>query len=87
MPVKKTRALVKARAKPKVSGGPNSFQHFVGKLRSTDPVVASIRDHAAANNFPDIESWAQIRSYMTHTGAAHEAMVGARIAWREFRRG
>ena len=48
---------------------------------------ASIRDHAAANNFPDLESWAQIRSYMVHTGAPHEAMVGARIAWREFRRG
>lgn len=84
MPVKK--APRKAKATPKTTRGPNSFHHFVCKLPASDPVLAPFKVHAAANDFPDIDAWAEIRSYLLRTGAQHEAIVGARTAWREFQR-
>jgi hypothetical protein len=68
----------------KASGRPISFRHFVRNLRGAKPVVAAFKVHAAENAFPNIDSWAEIRSYLVRTGAQHEAVVGARIAWREF---
>jgi hypothetical protein len=78
----------KARPEPKASGGaegPNSFRHFIRKLPTTNPGLGLFKVHAAESNFPDTESWAEIRSYLVRAGAQHEAVVGARIAWREFR--
>jgi len=82
VPVKK--ASSRRTTKAKASGGPNSFGHFVRNLRGVDPVLAPFKAHAAANVFPHVDSWAEIRSYLFRTGAQHEAVVGARIAWREF---
>ena len=84
MPIKKPRARQKGRATPKASGAANSFHHFVGKLPGTDPLIAAFKVHAAENACPDTASWAKIRSYLFRTGAQHEAVVGARTAWREF---
>lgn len=88
MAVKEARSHRKARPKSKASGGaegPNSFRHFVRKLRTTDAGLGLFKVHAAESNFPDTDSWAEIRSYLVRIGAQHEVLVGARIAWREFR--
>jgi hypothetical protein len=84
VPIKKSRARQKGRATPKASGASDSFGHFVRKLPGTDPLIAAFQVHAAENKCPDTGSWAKIRSHLSRTGAKHEAMVGARIAWREF---
>lgn len=84
MPVKKARSPGKKRAMPKASRGSNSFRNFVRNLKGADPMLASFKAHAAANDFPDTESWAKIRSYLFRTGAEHETVGGARIAWRQF---
>jgi hypothetical protein len=68
---------------PKASRGSNSFRDFVGNLNGADPVLARFKAHAAVNEFPDIETWAVVRSYLLQTGAEHETVVGARIAWRQ----
>ena len=86
MPVKKARSRRKGRATPKASARPNSFRHFVRNLHGADLALAAFKVHAAENAFPNIDAWAEIRSYLVRTGAQHEAMVGARIAWREFHR-
>jgi hypothetical protein len=83
VPVKKARSLRKKRPMPKASRG-SSFRNFVRNLNGGDSMLAPFKVHAAANDFPDTESWAKIRSYLVRIGAQHEAVVGARIAWRQF---
>jgi hypothetical protein len=84
VPIKKARSLGKKRTMPQASRRSNSFRHFVRNLNGGDSMLASFKAHAAANDFPDTESWAKIRSYLLRTGAEHETVVGARIAWRQF---
>ena len=72
------------RAVPKTSRATNSFRHYVRHLRGVDSVLAVFKAHASENAFPDIDSWAALRSHLVRTGAPHEAVVGARLAWREF---
>ena len=86
VPVKKVQSRLQERATPKARGRSNSFRHFVRNLRGVDPVLAAFKVHATENAFPNIDAWAEIRSYLVRTGAQHDAMVGARIAWREFQR-
>jgi hypothetical protein len=69
---------------PQANGASNSFRHFVRRLPGTNPLIAAFKVHAADGAFPDTDSWAAIRSYLVRTGAPHEAMVGARVAWRDF---
>jgi len=87
--IQKTRSRRKARPSPKANRGlegSQSFPQFVRKLRSTEPALVLFKAHAAADEFPDADTWSKIRSYLVKAGADHEAFFGARMAWRGFRR-
>ena len=89
MAIQKTRSRGKARPSPKAKASlkdVESFRQFVRKVRSSEPALVLFKEHAAADLFPDAESWYEIRSYLVKAGADHEAFVGARMAWRGFRR-
>lgn len=84
-----TRSDRKTSAARKPSGGlarAGSFRQFVRKhaKRGADSAFESFQQLARDDSFPDVGSWAEIRSYLVNAGADHEAMVGARMAWREF---
>ena len=85
MPKQRTRTSASIVTLNLVSSEPGA-SHFVRNLRSADPGQSAFKVHAAENEFPDIDSWAEMRSYLLRTGAQHEMMVGARIVWREFQR-
>lgn len=73
-----------ARPSRKTSSGAersHSFRQFVRKLHTTEPELILFKEHAAADAF----SWAEISSYLSNDGAPHDAIVGARLAWRQFR--
>ena len=88
MAIKKARSPGKPMATREARVGvsePSSFRHFACRLPGNDPALELFKHHASARDFPDTDSWAEIRSYLVQAGAQHEAMVGARIAWRGFR--
>jgi hypothetical protein len=62
-----------------------SFREFARKLRGTDPPLKMFKACAMAADFPSAQSWQEVRGFLVRSGAEHEAIVGARMAWREFR--
>ena len=40
---------------------------------------------ALGDEFPAAHSWQEVRGFLVRSGAEHEAIVGARMAWRDFR--
>ena len=63
----------------------DSFRRFARKLRSRNPLLEAFKFHAAAPDFPEVDSWGELRSYLVRAGAQHEVMVSARKTWREFK--
>jgi len=59
---------------PKASRG-SSFRNFVRNLNGGDSMLAPFKVHAAANDFPDTESWAKIRSYLVRVALAGDAVI------------
>jgi hypothetical protein len=62
-----------------------SFREFVLRLKSKDPCVASFIAQAKNDCFRNISSWTEVRTYLNRAGAEHDAFIGARLAWREYR--
>jgi hypothetical protein len=60
------------------------FGEFVLRLKTSDPLVQTFIDHAADNSLPRLASWAEVRTHLNRVGADQSALVGARLAWREY---
>ncbi len=86
MPAAPNRKRAKLqKAKTRMAGASRSFRDFARKLRADNPALAAFKPHATAGDFPAANSWQEVRAYLVRAGADHEALVGARMAWREFR--
>jgi hypothetical protein len=79
---KTTRAKLKKR--PAKAPLNRSFLDFARRLRPTNPPLKMFRERALAADFPAADSWQEVRGFLVRTGAEHEAIVGARMAWREY---
>lgn len=64
-----------------------SFRDYARKLRADNAPLKMFKNYALGDEFPAGESWQEVRGYLVRAGAEHEALVGARLAWREFRIG
>jgi hypothetical protein len=72
--------------KPKAtSGASRSFRDFARKLRANNPPLTMFKSYAMSAEFPAARSWQEVRGYLVRAGAEHEALVGARMVWRQFR--
>ena len=86
MSVKRKTARVKAQKPREGAAGPDgSFREFARKLRAISPPLKMFKTCALADEFPAAHSWQEVRGFLVRSGAEHEAIVGARMAWREFR--
>jgi hypothetical protein len=86
MPAPPSRKRAKLqKAKSGTAGASRSFRDFARKLRADNPALAAFKPHAMAADFPAASSWQEVRAYLVRAAADHEALVGARMAWREFR--
>lgn len=72
-------------ARKRASSARRSFREFVRKLRADNLPLKMLKPYALTDEFPAGESWQEVRGFLVRTGAEHEAVVGARMAWREFR--
>jgi hypothetical protein len=61
-----------------------SFREFTQLLKPEDASLKMFLAHLAREPLPDVTSWTEVRSYLSHSDADHEAFVGGRMAWREF---
>lgn len=62
-----------------------SFRDFARKLRADNLPLKLFKPYALGLEFPAGASWQEVRGFLIRIGAEHEAVVGARMAWREFR--
>jgi hypothetical protein len=62
-----------------------TFRAFARQLKRKDPLFVAFKPHAMSDDFPDASDWGAIRRHLINNGADHEAVVGARMAWREYR--
>jgi hypothetical protein len=60
------------------------FREFALRLASADPLVESFVAHAGNESFPNVNTWAEVRTYLYKAGAETDAFVGGRLAWREY---
>ena len=61
--------------------GSSRFYSEITRLRQ----IVDLTDYARGDpDFPEIESWAELRAYLHSSGASHEIVLGARSAWRSF---
>ena len=67
-------------------GALQSFRDFARELGGTHPLVVRFKAHAKSEGLPDANDWGGIRRHLMASGADHEAIVGARMAWRQYRR-
>jgi hypothetical protein len=65
--------------------GPQSFSEFARRLKAHHPVFLAFKQYAVRSDFPDTSAWGAIRQYLEESGAEREAIVGARMAWRQYR--
>jgi hypothetical protein len=85
MPQQNRRRAKLQKSKTKTSGTSGSFRDFARKLRASSPLLTMFKPYAMAAEFPAGRSWQEVRSFLVRAGAEHEAVVGARMVWREFR--
>lgn len=84
MPRKRQGTEKKGIVLAKAARKPRSFRAFVRKHEPNNPPINALRPYASADDFPSGGTWQEIRLHLLHAGAEHEAIVGARIAWREY---
>ena len=88
MPMKKKsvrKTAGESTARKRTTSASRSFRGFARKLQPANPPLKMFKTYALAEDFPAGESWQEVRGFLIRNGAEHEAVVGARIAWREFR--
>lgn len=61
------------------------FRAFARRHKSKNPLIVAFKPLAMGDDFPDADDFGSIRGHLVRTGADHEAVVGARMAWREYR--
>lgn len=61
-----------------------SFREFVLRLTSNDRCVEPVIAQADKNSLCDVTSWNEVRIYLNRAGADHDAIICARLAWREY---
>jgi hypothetical protein len=62
-----------------------SFREFVLGLTSNNPCMDSFIAQTNKTSLRDVSSWNEVRTYLNHAGAEHDAFIGARLAWRGYR--
>jgi hypothetical protein len=74
-----------AHTQPPQRATAKSFREFALLLKRADPSLNSFVAHLTSEPLPNVNSWTEVRSYLTHSGAEHDAFVGGRMAWREYK--
>lgn len=70
----------------KIETPPASFGLFASRMRTNDPVIAAfLSTIKAVRPVPDLETWGAVRRYLQRLAASDATMIGARLAWREFK--
>ena len=65
---------------------PKSFRTYARSRRAADVVGAEFTSYAKSDpHFPDAKTWGGLRRYLNGRGAAHETVVAARVAWKDYR--
>jgi hypothetical protein len=62
-----------------------SFREFALSMKPLDPALKSFIAHFKSEPLPHVTSWTEVRTYLNRSGAEHDAFVGGRAAWREYR--
>jgi hypothetical protein len=62
-----------------------SFGEFVLRMKPVGRALESFIAHLKSEPLPHVTSWTEVRTYLNRSGAEHDAFVGGRAAWREYR--
>lgn len=60
-------------------------EYIAGRPCRDNPQGDFVGDVRRDRNFPDVQSWPELKRYLARRGACEEAVAAARVVWQGYR--